>query len=213
MQQKRKAKSTPHKLSLFQHLLRVFVFVSGMRLLYHLAWVDAYILNQVCLLLISVILLFFLGLTVLYIRGLLDRHHFIPWTLLFSAAAVLAFLLPLPPQNRMRLPEPQHFLDHREDFEAVVELARQEALEPIDSECYGGYILPNEYAHVSATGCIIVRQSDTYGLQVQFNPLDRTFYHVLVYTEPEKRLYECPGNYFVQVIIDENWAACFEDWN
>lgn len=133
-------------------------------------------------------------------------------TLVLVAGIGIAFLLPLSPKPDT--PEKLHFLQYRPDYEAVVELARNNQLEQALPDCRAGFRPPDALKHVSSKGCMHISVDNYYGrgLHVEFNPIE-SFYHPVVYVEFDEFEYPCGGDLSVEQKIDDHWYVCQRDWN
>jgi hypothetical protein len=130
-------------------------------------------------------------------------------TVVLAAGVFIAFQIPMP--ARPDTPEKRHFLQHRADYEQVVEMARNRTLEPVPSYNLA-FFPPQGLEHVSAAGYIYVyRLSSDTGFSVTFNPLER-FYHPVVYNERTDTRQPCGGG-AVEQKIDDHWYVCQVDWN
>lgn len=138
----------------------------------------------------------------LIIKATSQTRSVIP-VVVFVIGIILVFQIPL--SDGPTTDEKAHFLAHRADYEAVVELARRNQL--AHEDCSYGYRPPEELAHVSTIRCLSV---DTFRVfEVQFYPLDKTYYRSVLYTEAGT----CPYDSFVKQKIDEYWYVCEEEWN
>ena len=153
----------------------------------------------------------FLGLLVLTIRLRSPAP-----ILVLIGGIFLAFQLPLLPRLPSR--EEHHFRDYRADYEAVVELARNDELLPSD-ECRDAFLVPESLAHVSAADCLQVFHWNPHGLVVYFHPL-REFYDLVAYVEfdddaPNPCFYESErySEPYVVEKIDAHWYLCTYSWN
>lgn len=131
----------------------------------------------------------------------------IPTSILMFGIAVI-LLLPLPESQKV-LPETQHFLQYRADYEYILDLARSGQLDD-SSENYCKYP-PESYKHVSEAGCIHI---DAYnGFVVKFNPIE-PFYHPVVYIENDGLEDPCPDDdLHLEEKLDDHWYVCWREWN
>lgn len=138
-------------------------------------------------------------------------------TVVLILGLFVAFHLPLP--EPPDTPEKLHFIAHRSDYEAVVELARNNALAQALPDCPAGFRPPTRFSHVSSAGCMFIywnrQESDVLVLSVHFNPLDR-FNHPVVYVENDHVENPCGyniRNIYIEQRIDAHWYVCVHDWN
>ncbi|MAU13529.1 MAG: hypothetical protein CL607_27170 [Anaerolineaceae bacterium] len=210
---KRISKVFPRGLKRIDILVIAIVILGIARLVWTLMMNDIrppWVAVQMCFPILFIVPIVFLSLGGMASVALIDGREIFEVLGLLMVAFFVVAALPMP--ERELLPETLHFQEHRSEYEAVVQLARNGSLESGQPDCPAGYLPPEEYAHVSEAACMGVSQSDTEGLKVQFSPLDHTHYHVVVYSEPDKRIRECPGNYYIEEVIDDNWTVCFQDW-
>ena len=126
--------------------------------------------------------------------------------LFFSVGTVLVFLIPLP--EPPDTPEKLHFLEHRADYEAVVEMVANL------QEGHNCFPLPDEFQHLDIGGCVFVEWDDyrSRGLSVRFDPIE-TFYHPVVYVEFDNVDNPCGWDSWVEQRIDAHWYVCEHEWN
>jgi hypothetical protein len=117
---------------------------------------------------------------------------------------VSGFILPFPPARPTM--EETYFREHRSDFEAVVSLAREDALEPSTDVCRGRYFAPAQLSHVSKT-CIIIYGRNNY-FSVVFYPIDDSY--EVVYSDKVTGNPCFDGT--VIALLDEHWFVCKADW-
>ena len=110
------------------------------------------------LLLLLVSVLFLIGATFWY--AIRKRGHFLPLIMLV-VGAVIAQILPLPPS-----PAETAFYKYRNDYETVVELARQNQLGH-NEDCGYAFSVPEEYRHLTRRCVFIVYDP---ALAVSFSP-------------------------------------------
>jgi hypothetical protein len=114
---------------------------------------------------------------------------------------ILAVVFPIPPPYEEGL-----FNRHREEFEHIVELARNSQLEH-SSECsiWRSFVVPNGFEKLSAD-CIFVDYEPF--LTVEFQP--RNYMDKLVFIEDPSEIEDTigcgPGDY--RETLDENWFVC-----
>ncbi len=121
----------------------------------------------------------------------------------------LAFVIPLP--DPPDTPEKLHFIEHRAEYEIVIELVQNNELEQTSSYCLHP---PENLNHVSNAGCMYV-EKDEYrgrGLSVRFNPIEN-FYHPVVYVEFDNVDNPCGYDSYVEQRIDDHWYVCEIEWN
>jgi hypothetical protein len=126
----------------------------------------------------------------------------------------LSIFLPLPPLPKPVFPEEVLFINHRSDFEAVINLARQDKLECVaDWGCeVDARKLSPDFVHLSNKG--VVGVSHPLGrLTVVFRPLD-SYYPIFYFEQPEDRnLFwnsDCWDSRYTRK-LDEHWYLCAED--
>jgi hypothetical protein len=146
------------------------------------------------------------------------RTHRLTPVFVLMGGIVSALIIPLPLLPKAIYPEESYFYDHRQEFETVVELAREERLDCGNMGCkYSGRELLEEYKHLSDDGRVYTHYilgetlSDT--LVVKFTPF--TFYYPIIYfARPQdvNSYSECQGVRWVRK-LDEHWYLCVEEWN
>ena len=120
--------------------------------------------------------------------------------------------LQAPTPERPPIPEMEHFLQYRADYEHVVELAKNDQLRRAGPDCPAGYQPPRVYEHVSAARCMFLNQDLEHGLRVEFTPLDGSGYHDVTYVEIDEGSNPCGYKSHVEQKIDDHWYVCEEEW-
>ncbi|MAT96708.1 MAG: hypothetical protein CL608_06150 [Anaerolineaceae bacterium] len=123
--------------------------------------------------------------------------------LFFVGILTASYVLPLPP-----VPEKTFFLEHREEFEHIVQLVQTEGLPPGITQCQAldAYELPAGYEHLTAR-CVFVYDDAV----VEFSPTYSTFSIVFV-DKPENlsASWDCAIRGAVWEQLDEQWYICVD---
>jgi hypothetical protein len=131
--------------------------------------------------------------------------HWTPFVFLIGST-FLAMIYPTPPTF-----EEEIFVQHRADYEYLVELARSNQL-PHNDECKNVFTPPPGYERL-AVDCIWI--STDPGFNVEFTP--RSFYRPLVFfddpTTIEFSVGACHEDGGVRKQLDEHWFICNRDAN
>ncbi|MFC1960204.1 hypothetical protein ACFLYO_05800 [Chloroflexota bacterium] len=130
-------------------------------------------------------------------------------TILLSVGIYLAIFIPL---ERPDTPEKLHFLEHRADYEAVVELARNGEL-IAEPDTHSVFPPPEEYFHVSKAGSMYVYHYGERGLFVLFHPFTSFYFNVAYIEHDESIGSRCDSDSVVEQKIDDHWYVCEVDWN
>ncbi|MBC7813951.1 MAG: hypothetical protein H7175_22545 [Burkholderiales bacterium] len=110
-------------------------------------------------------------------RSILQTENVIPtWFLIFGIFLAFQIPLPEPPDT----PEKLHFLQYHADYEATVEMAKNDELVPSPPDCRAGFSPPELLPHVSSAGFMFISHDEHGGLLVFFHPLE-SFYHLVAY--------------------------------
>jgi len=156
---------------------------------------------------------FFIAMMFLVFWSIYKTMNFIPPIFLIICVGIAFYMpLPQPPDT----PEKRHFLQYRADYEAIISLAKTDAL-VLHDDCrrLDGYKIPQSLYHISHDGCVIINL-DMRGISIAFYPIEEV-YHFVLYTEIETR-YPCssvnrPIDTYVEQKIEPHWYVCEEDWN
>ena len=160
------------------------------------------------LLLFSVLIYALLGFVVLLVELIAVFHYktVIPLIVLFIGA-VAAWYIP------ETTPEEIYLIRYKSDYEHVVEMARKRQIKH-GGNCYGTFIRPLEYKHLTWRNCLHINYSPS--LIVEFDP-KRYSPRILVYAETKDALIEdasCWGtDGWVVKQINDHWYVCYQTWN
>lgn len=130
----------------------------------------------------------------------------------------LSIFLPLPPLPLPIFPEEALFIDHRSDFEQIINLAQQDKLECVtDWGCeVEARKLPPDFGYLSNKGHVQVSKYQYHpgSLTVTFVPFD-SYYPIVYFEKPEDRnlsaYSECWDSRYTRK-LDEHWYLCADDW-
>ena len=122
---------------------------------------------------------------------------------LFILCALVSMLMPA------ITPEDIYFIQHKADYEKVVEIVRQHNIEH-NGRCQYDYLPPKGYEYLTIEDCIFVKYEPV--LEVVFTP--RVSGRFLFYTESLSLGNFCGDGFgLIEKEIDNHWCVCGEYWN
>ncbi|MEO8607995.1 MAG: hypothetical protein ABI690_08945 [Chloroflexota bacterium] len=158
------------------------------------------------------LVVFLLALTIFAVRR---AQHAAPAVLLIVGLG-LSIFFPLPPLAKPIFPEEALFINHRSDFELVINLAQQDKLECVTNwGCeVGARKLPPDFDYLSNRGHVQVSKYPPGSLTVTFVPFN-SYYPIFYFEKPEDRnrfwYSECWDSRYTRK-LDEHWYLCADDW-
>jgi hypothetical protein len=147
------------------------------------------------------------------LRYSIRKKQIVPSFILFGGLMTSLFLLPLPLS-----PEEKVFVEHQQQYEQLVELARLDQLQHDDiCRATTAFVYPEDYQHLTGEdrgeNCIFVELSPVFS--VTFSP--RSFYRPIVYvekpTEVEKTRGVCGADGTIRKKLKFHWYICNRDFN